>query len=252
MILSTASEHPVRLSSALTGDRVASYPLISPTTEAYIKPQSILFTSNGSQFLAGSNSMISMFDLSRPGEEAFSSFKTGPKNSKSAWPNPTTSLRGLVSALAIDSQYNVLAAGTLSRQIGLYDSAGQGDCIGVFSVAGTEADQFIGGSGITQVFWSRCGRYLHIAERKSDGTLIYDIRNTGQLLSWTTGRKAMTNQRMKVELAAAQGTSNENIWAGGTDGNIRYWKEPHLREGAVEASCGPAVHNGECTFCCKA
>lgn len=246
LILSTASEHPLRLSSALTGARVASYPLISPTTEAYIKPQSLLFTSDGSRFLAGSDSLISVFDLSRPGEEPCSSLKTGPKNRKSAWPNPATSLRGLISALAVDGQYNVLAAGTLSRQIGLYDSAGQGDCIGVFSVAGIEADQSISGSGITQLLWSRCGRYLYIIERKSDGCLIYDIRNTGQLVSWTTGRKALTNQRMKVELAIDQMTQDENVWAGGTDGVVRCWLQPHLKEGPVEAASNFTVHDSKC------
>ncbi|KAI9852035.1 MAG: hypothetical protein M1830_006827, partial [Pleopsidium flavum] len=42
--LSTTRDHPIRLSSALHPSLLASYPLVSPTTEAYITPHSILFT----------------------------------------------------------------------------------------------------------------------------------------------------------------------------------------------------------------
>ena len=244
LILSTASEHPIRLNSALTGQLVASYPLISPTTEAYIKPQSLLFTHDGSRFMAGSESLLSTFDLSRPGDGPFLSLKTGPKSSRASWSNPGTSLRGLISALDVDPQYNVLAAGTLSRQIGLYDAAGQGECVGVFSVKGTEADLSISGGGVTQVCWSKCGRYLYIVERKSNGVMIYDIRNTGQLLSWVTNRNAMTNQRMEIELAINPDTGYQDIWAGGIDGVMRTWEAPHLKEGSVQPTSLLKVHEG--------
>lgn len=244
LILSTASEHPVRLNSALTGQLVASYPLISPTTEAYIKPQSLLFAPDGSSFTAGSESLLSTFDLSRPGNEPLLSLKTGPKSSRASWSNPGTSLQGLISALGVDPQYNVLAAGTLSRQVGLYDAAGQGECVGVFSVRGTEADLSISGGGITQVCWSKCGRYLYIVERKSNGAMIYDIRNTGQLLSWVTNRNATTNQRMKVELAVNSGTGHQDVWAGGVDGVMRTWEAPHLKEGSAEPASLLKVHEG--------
>lgn len=239
MILSTASEHPIRLNSALTGQLVGAYPLVSPTTEAHIKPHSLLFSSDGATFLAGSENAITIFDVSRPGSEPLVSLRTGPKRNKNAWTNPVTALKGFVSAMDVDQQYNVLAAGTLSRQVGLYDHGGHGECIGVFSVGGTEADSVVSGSGITQAIWSRCGRYLHLAERKSNGTMVYDIRKTGQLLSWTVGRNAMTNQRMKVELAMGQGTREEDIVAGGTDGYVRRWKAPHLRGGAI--NCDSAM-----------
>lgn len=244
LILSTASEHPIRLSSALTAQLVGSYPLISPTTEAYIKPQALLFTPGGNQFIAGSEALLSTFDISRPGDQPVSSLKTGPKSGRASWSNPATSLRGLISALAIDPQYNVLSAGTLSRQVGLYDAAGQGECVGVFSLQGTEADFMISGSGVTQICWSRCGRYLYISERKSNGSMIYDIRKTGQLLSWTTDRQAVTNQRMKVELAMNTETGYEDIWAGGTDGIMRLWQAPHLSEGPVSPASQTRIHKG--------
>lgn len=244
LVLSTASEHPIRLSSALDGRQVASYPLISPTTEIYIKPQSLLFEQDGQRFVAGSNSQISFFDVSRVGEPPVTLLKTGPKNSRSRWSNPGTALSGLISALALDGQYNTLAAGTLSRQIGLYDAGGKGDCVGVFSTAGTEADLTISGAGITQLLWSKCGRYLYIAERKSNGCLVYDIRKTGQLLSWSVGRRAITNQRMSVDLQFDQKDGTQNLWAGGTDGNIRCWNELSAQEGAVSPTYEFCLHAG--------
>ncbi len=143
------------------------------------------------------------------------------------------SMRGIVSALAIESGSAVLAAGTFSRNIGLYGSEGQGDCVGVFSVEGTEADELISGRGVTQVIWSPCGRYLYIVERKSDGAMIYDIRKTGQLLGWLEGRKAMTNQRLAVSIVSTteERYDGYEVWAGGTDGRIRAWRNPHSSEG---------------------
>lgn len=232
LVLSAAREHPLRLNSVLTGQLVASYPLVSPTTEAYIVPHSLVFTPDGRKIVAGSDTLLSVFDASRTGEGPLAFCKTGPKNTRSGWSNPTTAVRGFVSALDIDKQHNILAAGTLSRQIGLYDAAGEGECIGAFSIQGTEADEHIGGGGITQVKWSSCGRYLYIAERKSDGILVYDIRGSGQLLAWCEGRKAKTNQRMQIEIVE-NSTGEAEVLAGGSDGCVRSWKAPHLQQGAV-------------------
>lgn len=246
LVLSAINEHPIRLNSALTGGLIASYSLVNANTEAFIKPQSMKFTTDGSHFIAGSEQRLSTFDLSRPGSDPVSSIKTGPKKSRTPWSNPSLSLRGMISALAIDGQYNVLAAGTLSRQIGLYDSAGRGECISVFSVIGTDADKAVSGNGITQLAWSTCGRYLYVTERKSDGAMLYDIRNSGQLLSWIKGRAAMTNQRIKVELYFNVDSGVNEIWAGGQDGKLRCWTDSHLQQGGLEPSQALHVHNGTC------
>jgi telomerase Cajal body protein 1 len=243
LILSSQRDHPIRLNSALAPQLVASYPLINPTTEAFVSPHALLFTADGSRFLAGSESLLSIFDISRPGEGPVGCLRTGRKRGSSL-AVPGMSMTGILSALAIEQQSGILAAGTFNRHVGLYDSGGQGDCVGVFCVEGTEADLQIGGSGVTQVIWSPCGRYLYIVERKSEGVMIYDIRKTGQLLGWLEGRKALTNQRLGVHMSSLSGAAGQEVWAGGIDGMIRAWRNPHEGEGAQRASFELHGHNG--------
>lgn len=244
LLLSSLRDHPIRLNSALSPQLVASYPLVNPTTEAFISPHALLFTADGCRFVAGSDSLLSIFDLSRPGDDPVGSFRTGRKKG-SSFADRGMSMTGILSALAVEDKSGILAAGTFTRQVGLYDSRGQGDCAGVFSVKGTEADREIGGSGVTQVIWSSCGRYLYIVERKSDGVMIYDIRKTGQLLGWLEGRKAMTNQRLGVSLLTLNlHTDHQEVWAGGTDGKIRAWWNPHETEGPQTVTSEWPGHKG--------
>ncbi|KIW34443.1 uncharacterized protein PV07_01221 [Cladophialophora immunda] len=235
LILSSMRDHPIRLTSALTGHLGASYPLVNPMTEGFISPHSLMFSSQGDRIIAGSESLISIFDVNRPGQDPVSSIPTGPKWRKAAEYTGTVNMRGIVSTLSGDPSTGLLAAGTYSRYVALYDSLGQGDCVGVFCVKGTAADLQIGGGGITQVLWSPCGRYLHIAERKSNGVMLYDIRKTGQLLAWLEGRAAMTNQRLGIDLVGTDDQSNE-VWAGGLDGVFRMWKDPQQREGPIAST----------------
>ncbi|EXJ68724.1 uncharacterized protein A1O5_08518 [Cladophialophora psammophila CBS 110553] len=233
LILSSMRDHPIRLNSALTGHLGASYPLVNPMTEEFISPHSLLFSNQGDRIIAGSESLISTFDVSRPGEAPISSIPTGPK-----WRNTTeysgaVNMRGIVSALSLEPSSGILAAGTYTRYVGLYDSLGQGNCVGVFSVKGTSADLQIGGGGITQLLWSPCGRYLYIAERKSNGIMLYDIRKTGQLMAWLEGRAAMTNQRLGIDLVGTGDQGGHEVWAGGLDGLFRMWKDPYEKEGSV-------------------
>lgn len=154
-------------------------------------------------------------------------------------------MKGIVSTLAWSSD-GVLAAGTFTRSVGLYDSGGQGDCVAVFSVAnneGSDAETEIGGSGVTQVLWSPCGRYLYVAERKSDGVLAYDIRVAGKKLGCLKGREADTNQRLGVDVVPT-GQGHE-IWAGGTDGVVRVWENPGDNEGAHDPRWEWKAHDGE-------
>ena len=183
-----------------------------------------------------------MFDLNRNGEEPISRFATIPSRRKKL-KGGGVGMKGLVSSLEISSD-GILAAGTFTRCIGLYSEEGLGDCIAVFSLAGQNfCGEEIDGSGVTQVIWSPCGRYLNVAERKSDGLMVYDVRVAGKLLCWLKGRKANTNQRLGADVIRT--SQNYEIWAGGTDGFIRYWRDPGFHEGSIEATYEWKGHQGK-------
>ncbi|RDW79014.1 uncharacterized protein DSM5745_05866 [Aspergillus mulundensis] len=246
LFLSSVRDHPIRLASALSPTSLATYSLVNPMTEAFITPHCILYPTalGGTHFLTGSDSLICLFDVSRPGNE-------GPVTCMPTIPSKRKQLvgggigmKGIVSALALSpDEGGILAAGTFSRNIGLYDSNGTGQSLGTFSVSKNEADRHIGGGGVTQLLWSPCGRYLYIAERKSDGVLIYDIRVTGQLLGWLRGRNALTNQRMKIDLVPTTDGHGPEIWAGGTDGVLRSWRDTVHTVGAQDPTWEWKVHN---------
>lgn len=155
-------------------------------------------------------------------------------------------MKGIVSSMALSPTGDgILAAGTYTRHIGLYSSNGSGDLLGTFPVAGTIADRRIGGSGITQTLWSPCGRYLYVVERRSRGIIIYDIRVTGQLLGWLEGRKAMTPQRLSVDVIPPTETSPCEIWAGGTDGEVTVWSRPELSVDGKPPDWSMKLHDGK-------
>ncbi|KAL2849538.1 WD40-repeat-containing domain protein [Aspergillus pseudoustus] len=229
IFLSSVRDHPIRLASAFSPTSLATYSLVNPTTEAFITPHCMIYPPSlgGTHFLTGSDSLICLFDVSRPGNEGPVSWMPTIPSKRKQLVGGGVGMKGIVSAMAVNPDAGgILAAGTFSRNVGLYDSNGSGQSLGTFNVARTEADRRIGGGGVTQLLWSPCGRYLYIAERKSDGVLVYDIRVTGQLLGWLQGRRALSNQRMKIDLVpTGQGSSHE-IWAGGTDGFMRGWQDP--------------------------
>lgn len=148
-------------------------------------------------------------------------------------------MKGIVSALGMSSE-GVLAAGTFSRWIGLYDGYGRGGTIGVFETRGSEGvekDKWAG-TGITQVSWSACGRYLCIVERESDGIGVWDVRGSGKRLTWLQGRTGRTNQRLEIGIMGGE------IWAGGTDGLVRIWEGLGMSEGDLDPTWQFQAHDG--------
>ena len=157
-------------------------------------------------------------------------------------------MRGIVSSLSHQASSaehgeGMLAAGTWTRWIGLYDMGGLGGMVSTWSIAdAADKDAKIGGTGITQTLWSACGRYLYVVERKSRGVLVYDVRVTGKLVGWLEGRNADTNQRLGVDVFEGEG--GMEIWAGGTDGVVKTWQRVGATEGAVQTSWEWRAHDG--------
>lgn len=226
---------------------MASYSLINPTTEAFITPHSMIYPSTlgGTHFLTGSDSMICLFDVSRPGTSGPVSWMPTIPSKRKQIVGGGVGMKGIVSALAINPLGDgILAAGTFTRHVGLYSSNGSGELLGTFNVAKTDANRAIGGRGITQLSWSPCGRYLYIVERKSDGVLVYDIRVTGQMLGYLRGRKAMTNQRLDIDIVSSGVDGAHEVWAGGTDGVMRVWRNPIFSAGGQDPDWEFQVHDG--------
>lgn len=243
LALASPRSLPIRLFSPFAADRiVASYPLVSPTTEAWTCPHSLLVhPQDVNALFAGSESCVSVFDLQRDGDGPVTRMRTtpsrrggragGPGHGHGHGQGQGQGMKGIVSALGMSCE-GMLAAGTYSRWVGLYDGFGRGGDAGVFPVgADAEDDDEVGrGGGITQVVWSPCGRYLCVAERASDGVGVWDVRGTRKRLAWLRGRNAKTQQRLGVEV------TGKEVWAGGSDGVVRVWEGLGLAEGVVDPS----------------
>lgn len=160
-------------------------------------------------------------------------------------------MRGIVSAMSQqpspeNADVGMLAAGTWTRWVGLYDLGGLGGTVATWSVAeAADVDAGIGGMGVTETKWSACGRYLFVVERRSRGVLVYDVRVTGKLVSWLVGREADTNQRIGVDLFPAE--NGTEIWAGGVDGVVRVWEGVGMTEGGLERTWEWKTHDDPVT-----
>jgi 6-phosphogluconolactonase (cycloisomerase 2 family) len=106
-------------------------------------------------------------------------------------------------------------------------------------------DGLLKGNGVSQLAWSPCGKYLFVAERQSDALLVYDIRHTGQRLSYLAGRKAHTTLKLSFDLATDE-YGKTDLWAGGTDGKVRAWRDVTGREGRIEPDLVHQVSQGKC------
>jgi WD40 repeat protein len=235
LILTSPRDLPIRLTNILSPSPVstATYPLINLTTESYLTPSSLLFHPNGTNFYAGTDCLITLFDVSRSGEGPVTRLPTIPSK-RHKLKGGGVGMRGIVSALSLqpsiagDGAQNdsgaLLAAGAWTRQLALYDAEGMGGTVSTWSVdSAADKEAEIGGAGVSQVLWSPCGRYLFVVERNSRGVLVYDVRVTGRLVGWLAGREAETNQRLSVQVVDT-GDRGSEIWAGGTDGMVRVWE----------------------------
>ncbi|KAI1200620.1 hypothetical protein F5X97DRAFT_293257 [Nemania serpens] len=268
-LLVSARDHPLQLfylapSSAPSTSQppISSYPFTKARSETLLAATSLLWPSPGTHFVAGSRSLLGRFDVLRTGEEPVVRIRTIPSE-RHLSKGGGVGMRGTVSALGgqpmdMGSGASLVAAGTWTRWVGLYDFAQAGECVATWSIAAavreTAADSNgamnemgsggqsglsdgIGGDGITQTIWSPCGRYLIICERKSRGALIYDVRETGKLLGYLVGRDALGNQRVACDVfPGTDGKSGFEVWSGTSGGVAKVWEGV----GSVEGPHMPA------------
>lgn len=146
-----------------------------------------------------------------------------------------------MSTLEISSG-GILAAGTFSREIGLYANSGQGGCVASFCLE--DGVTCLEGSGISRVRWSSCGTYILVGERNSNVIQVFDVRGQHRLLQTLVERNAESMMRLDWDL-----TPNGEVWAGGLDGYVRVWEGLGKSEGKVEASMVWKAHDGTDPLC---
>jgi telomerase Cajal body protein 1 len=233
-------DQPIRLVNTLYDGLsiVSSFPYVKPETEAFVSPYSLTFTPDGTHFIAGADSEISVFDVYRNGSgpiETYRYKKYLPPGASNDW-GPG---RGIVSTLDISPQHGILAAGTFNRRLGLYSSNGRGECI---TVVDLQSDDSIQGFGVCQVQWSSCGSYLYVAERKSDEILIFDVRNQHRLLQRLINRDANSNMRLGFDV------KDDKLFAGGLDGQVRVWSALGKADGELQPTTTWQAHDGKDYF----
>lgn len=241
---------------------LSAYNLTSATTEAYLPITSLIWPSPGTHFIAASTNVIAQFDVTRTGSAPTRLVRTIPSTRHIAKGNGI-GMRGTVSALSAQPEENSLvAAGTWTRWVGLYDFARAGESVSTWGVTGAAASctgddavprtggngknvKGIGGQGILQTIWSPCGRYLLVNERQSTGILVYDVRVTGKLLGWLAGRDALTHQRLSCNVyTGLPDVGGFEVWAGTQDGTVKVWEGVGNSEGAMKPSWEWDTHDG--------
>jgi telomerase Cajal body protein 1 len=243
--LAPCRDHPIQLRHAFPGSGppvLCTYKLIKKETEQYITPSSLIWSSPGTHFVAGSTNRLDLFDVSRPGNDGpLLTLPTIPSR-RHISKGGGVGMKGAVSALSASPAdadgSSIIAAGTWTRWLGLYDFWRSDKTIANWSISGAgEGNVDVTGRGIAQTLWSPCGRYLVINERASTGLLVYDIRVTGQLLSVLFGRGGeTTQQRLHCDVFAGEDGGFE-VWAGSQDGMVHTWTGVGLHSEYGAAPC---------------
>ncbi|KAK3190869.1 hypothetical protein K4F52_003186 [Lecanicillium sp. MT-2017a] len=246
-------DHPIQLYSAFPppGDSMplCAYKLIKHETEQYISPSAILWPQPGTHFVCGSANRLDYFDITRYGSDGPVCTVPTIPSKRHILKGGGVGMKGTVSALAASppgQNEGVVAAGTRTRWMGLYDFRKADKAVANWNIASADQDEFgidVGGQGINQTLWSACGRYLVINERRSSGLLVYDIRVSGKLLSILAGRQAETQQRLSCDVFGnSNGDPGFEVWGGTQQGSVQVWDEVGLHYGVSDSSWNWIAH----------
>ncbi|KAK3352651.1 WD40-repeat-containing domain protein [Lasiosphaeria hispida] len=267
VILTASNDHPIHLHyafpqplspdssdtapnpSATQPPPLSSFRLIKHETEAYLPITSLIWPAPGTHFIAGTTNRIAIYDVSRPDamkSEPLLTIATIPSTRHISKGNGI-GMRGTVSALAAQvreqGDAGLVAAGTWTRHLGLYDLQRAGACVATWGVSGAAAEVGVGGRGVVQTVWSPCGRYLVVNERGASGLLVYDLRGTNKLLAHLAGRDGDTNQRLSCDVfPGTESVGGFEVWAGMKNGGVAVWDGVGNQEGAVAPSWDWKAH----------
>ncbi|CAI0651358.1 unnamed protein product [Colletotrichum noveboracense] len=254
LALVSCKDHPLQLCHVFPASEssppLCSYKLIRRETEEFICAESLLWSWPGTHFMTGSSNRLDYFDVSRTGSDGpILTIPTIPSK-RHLLKGGGVGMKGMVSSLSSqhpdESGATIIAAGTWTRWMGLYDVARTNKAVANWSIQGVAEDQFrcnVGGNGIVQTIWSPCGRYLAINERQSSGILVYDIRGTGQPLSLLLGRTAASQQQLTCDVfPGGESAGGFELWAGTQTGDVLVYEGVGTQAGTLEKSWDWAAH----------
>ncbi|EPZ33905.1 hypothetical protein O9G_002468 [Rozella allomycis CSF55] len=204
----SSKDQPIHLWDAYNGSLRASYALIDHR-ERFVAPNSLCFTPDGTKILCGYFNSLAYFDVLTPGSDYTHIPLIASRKS-------IDGQKGIVSALSVCQTRGLIAVGTYSKTIFLYDME-------TFEPV-LMLPEFQ--SGLTQIEFSHDGNFLFTASRCDDSIKVWDLRNCDEpLLEFP--RKGMINQRLYFQL------TSDYLITGDTDGTVSFYDINCLETGRM-------------------
>ncbi|KDE03416.1 hypothetical protein MVLG_06082 [Microbotryum lychnidis-dioicae p1A1 Lamole] len=195
-------DHPVQLLDGSDHRLRATYAIIDHQ-ERFVAPHSMVFTPDGSHLICGYDNALEIFDVSLPGAEGIRIPTSPTKKSRSGQ-------KGIISSLTISPDATLVAAGSFSGSVGLYDLTLDAKLIKVIRTNER--------GGVTQVLFHPSGHLLYVASRLSRSIEVIDMRNLNKPLG-RYPRRARTNQRLGIDVDP----SGTWLAAGDVTGKISFY-----------------------------
>ncbi|PHH73788.1 hypothetical protein CDD82_5265 [Ophiocordyceps australis] len=234
VVLVGCRDHPLQLLHAFAAPSLLhTYRLVCQQTERHLWPASLLWPRPGSHFVCGSPDRLDYFDAAR--NTPLRTLYTIPSR-RHLLKGGGVGFKGTVSALAApQSCPSLVAAGTRTRAIGLYDLARCDSAVASWSLDGP-------GHGIVQLLWSPCARYLVVNERRASSLVVYDMR-ASKLLSRLPGRASTSQQRLACDVYQSLDSPGFEVWAGDHLGRVCVWDHVGCSDAAPEPSWSWPAHH---------
>ena len=195
----TSRAHPIHLHDACSGllrCTYRGYNEVDEVTAAF----SLGFSPDGQRLLAGYQKSLLCFDVTRPGRE-YETVSTYVKRRRDCLP-------GMISCIAYSPLGDMVAAGSYSSSIAIYDPR---TWEMLFLLQGHKG-------GLTQLIFTHDGSFLISGSRQDPHLLCWDLREgeAGELYRMERS-SASTNQRVQFDIDPVLG---RYLVSGGSDGHV--------------------------------